>query len=76
MVATAAGQDAIADFLHNTLAPPAPPTKIATLKGDNSSEFICQFELFSPYNYYPHIDVVEIQTKTGKFSTPGRQWPR
>lgn len=67
MVATAAGQDAIADFLHNTLAPPAPPTKIATLKGDNSSEFICQFELFSPYNYYPHIDVVEIQTKTGKF---------
>lgn len=67
MVATAAGQDAIADFLHNTLAPPAPPTKIATLKGDNSSEFICQFELSSPYNYYPHIDVVEIQTKTGKF---------
>ena len=67
MVATAAGQDAIADFLHNTLAPPAPPTKIATLKGDNSSEFICQCELSSPYNYYPHIDVVEIQTKTGKF---------
>ena len=67
MVATAAGQDAIADFLHNTLAPPAPPTKIATLKGDSSSEFVCEFELSSPYNYYPHIDVVEIQTKTGKF---------
>ena len=67
MVATAAGQDAIADFLHNTLAAPAPPTKISTLKGDHSSEFICQFELSSPYNYYPHIDIVEIQTKTGKF---------
>ena len=67
MVATSSGHTSIADFIHAVLSPPAPPTKIATLKGDHSSEFVCQYELACPYNYYPHIDVVEIQTKTGKF---------
>ena len=67
MVASSSGHTSIADFIHTVLSPPAPPTKIATLKGDHSSEFVCQYELACPYNYYPRIDVVEIQTKTGKF---------
>ena len=66
-VAVNAGHQDIADFLHGITSPPGIIENVATYKTKNREEAEIHWSLPSQPNYYPLIDVVEVQLKQNKF---------